>query len=238
VHEKHRLAIVHGVGGALAAIAFTNAVLLFGLFALGWPPATIAFLFWFEVAVMGADTFIKVAASLPGEVAASGISITYVRLPRPGESVRVRSSVPRVDGFVAPPLFIVFYGALLAVYAALLVFSLQESNYPALLGNTLSSGSVHLAMVLIVGEHLWAFWRDYVRGPAWQRADPTFHFRKPFGLAILSWLAFALGFVVLGWLHSPLVVLTVLIVLKASAELFGVLIDAQAGEWRRADEIF
>ncbi len=99
----------------------------------------------------------------------------------------------------------------------------------------MSSDSVRLSMVLIVGEHLWAFWRDYICGPPWQRADPTFHFWKPFGLAALTWLAYALGFGALGWLHSPLVVLTVLIVLKALAELFGVLIGAQTGEWQRAD---
>lgn len=97
------------VGGTLAAIAFTNVVLLVGLFALGWPPGTIAFLFWFEAAVIGAVTFVKVSASSPGEVTGSGKNISYVRF----------------------------------------------------------------AMVLIVGEHLWAFRRDYARGPAWRRADAT-----------------------------------------------------------------
>jgi hypothetical protein len=226
----------HGAGGALSVIAFTNAVLLVGLFALRWPPGTIAFLFWFEAAVIGAVTFIKVTASAPGEFFGSAKRVTYARLPRPGESARVSSSVPRVNGYTAPVLFIAFYGALLAAYAALLLFSLKETDYPALIGSTLSSSSVRLAMVLIVGEHLWAFWRDYVRGPAWQRTDPTFHFWKPFGLAILTWLAFVLGFVVLGWLHSPLAVLAVLIVLKAIAELAGVVVDAQAGEWQRVDE--
>lgn len=225
-----------GMGGALAVITITNAVLLAGLFALDWPPATIAFLFWFEAAAIGAVTLTKVAASLPGDVAGSGKSITYLRLPRPGERTRVSSSVPRVNAIVALPLFILLYGALLAAYAALLLLSLKEPDYPALVRNALSLESVRLAMALIAGEHLWAFWRDYVHGPAWQRADPTFHFWKPFGLAIVTWLAFALGFVVLGWLNSPLVVLTVLIVLKAIAELFGALVDAQAGEWRRADE--
>lgn len=226
----------NGAGGALSVIAFTNAVLLVGLFALHWSPATIAFLFWFEAAVIGAVTLIRVTASLPGAVLGSGKSVTYVRLPRPGGRTRVSSSVPRVSGITAPALFIALYGALLAAYAALLLFSLNEPDYPALIANTLSLGSVRLAMTLIVGEHLWAFWRDYVCGPAWQRADPSFHFWKPFGLAILTWLAFALGFGLLGWLHSPLVVLAVLIVLKAIAELFGALVDAQAGEWRRVEE--
>ena len=224
-----------GTGGALAVIAITNAVLLAGLFALDWPPATIAFLFWFEAAAIGAVTLIKVAASLPGDVPGSGKSITYLRLPRPGERASVSSSVPRINGLVALPLFIVFYGALLAAYAALLLLSLKERTIG--IGQERAvTGRVRLAMALIAGEHLWALWHDYVRGPAWQRADPTFHFWKPFGLAFVTWLAFALGFVVLGWLNSPLVVLTVLIVLKAIAELFGALVDAQAGEWRRADE--
>lgn len=226
----------HGAGGALAVIALTNAILLVGLFALGWPAETIAFLFWFEAAVTGTLTFIKIVASSPGDVPGSGTNITYVRLPRPGERTSASSSVPRINGLVAAPLFVLLYGALLAAYAELLLSSLEESNYSTLVGSALSSASVRLAMALIIGEHLWAFWRDYVRGPAWQRADPTFHFWKPFGLAILTWLGFTLGFLVLGWLHSPLVVLTVLIVLKAIAELFGALIDAQAGVWQRADE--
>lgn len=219
----------------LAAIVLTNAVLLYGLFALDWAPGTVAFLFWFEAAVIGAVTFIKVAASLPGEVPGSGKSVTYLRLPRPGERTRVSSSVPRVHAFAALPLFVMFYGVLLAGYGALLLFSLKEPNYPALARSALSSDSVRFAMALIVGQRLWAFWRDYVRGPAWQHKDPTFHFWKPFGLAFVTWLAFFFGFLVLGWLNSPLAVLTVLIVLKAIAELSGALVDAQAGEWRRAD---
>ncbi len=220
----------------LALIAFTNAVLLFGLFALDWAPGTIAFLFWFEAAAIGAFTFVKVAASLPGDVPGSGKSVTYKRPPRPGGRTSVSSSVPRVNACAALPLFIVFYGVLLAGYGALLLFSLKEPNYPALVRGALSSDSVRFAMALLVGQQLWAFWRDYVDGPAWLRSDPTFHFWKPFGLAVVAWLAFFFGFLVLGWLNSPLAVLTVLILLKATAELFNALIDAQAGAWRRVDE--
>lgn len=186
--------------------------------------------------MIGALTVVKVAASLPGDVPGSGKSVTYKRLPRPGGSTRVSSSVPRVHPLAAVPLFILFYGMLLAGYGALLLFSLQERDFAALIGGALDSKGVRLAMALIVGEHLWAFWRDYVRGPAWQRADPTFHFWQPFGLAFIAWLAFFFGFLLLAWLHSPLAVLTILIVLKAIAELFNALVDSQAGEWRRADE--
>jgi hypothetical protein len=220
----------------LAPVAFANGVLLVGLYVLDWAPGTIAFLFWFEASVIGAVTFIKVAASLPGDVAGSKKSVTYVRLPRPGERTRVSSSVPRVNAWLALPLFIVFYGVLLAGYGALLLFSLHEPDYAGLLRNAIASQGVHLAMALIVGDHLWRFWRDYVRGPAWLRKDPTFHFWDPFGLAIVAWLAFFFGFLTLAWLQSPLVVLTLLILLKAMAELFNALVDAQAGEWHRVDE--
>ena len=67
-----------GAGGALAIVALTSAVLLYGLFALDWAPGTIAFLFWFEAALVGAFTFIKVAASLPGEVPGSKKSVTLM----------------------------------------------------------------------------------------------------------------------------------------------------------------
>jgi Family of unknown function (DUF6498) len=219
----------------LALIALANAVLLVGLYALDWAPGTIAFLFWFEAAAIGAVTFVKVAASLPGDVPGSGRSVTYRRPPRPGGRTSVSSSVPRVSAVAALPLFIVFYGVLLAGYGALLLAALKEKNYVALARQAIASGGVLLAMALLVGEHMWAFWRDYLRGPAWQRADPTFHFWKPFGLAIVTWLAFFFGLLVLGWLNSPLVVLTILIVLKAIAELFNALVDAQAGEWQRVD---
>ena len=210
----------------LSPIAFANGVLLVGLYALDWAPGTIAFLFWFEAAVIGAFTFIKVAASLPGDVPGVKKSVIYVRLPLPGERTRVSTSVPRVNAFAVLPLFVVFYGVLLAGYGALLLFSLKDPDYPALVRSALSSDGVRLAMALFAGQHLWAFWRGYVRGPAWQRSDPTFHFWKPFGLAIIAWLAFFFGFLVLGWLNSPLVILTVLIVLKAIAELFNALFDA------------
>lgn len=220
----------------LAAIAFSNAILLVGLFALGWAPGTIAFLFWFEAAVIGVATFVKVAASLPGDVPGAGKSVTYVRSPQPGQRARVSSSVPRVNAIAALPLFLVFYGVLLLGYGALLLFSLKNPNYLALIQGALSADGVWLAMAVIAGQRLWEFWRDYVRGPAWQRKDPTFHFWKPFGLAFVTWLAFFFGFLLLGWLDSPLTVLAVLIVLKAIAELFNGLVDAQAGEWRRVDE--
>lgn len=217
------------------AIATTHIILLYGLFALDWAPGTIAFLFWFEAAVIGALTFVKVVASLPGDVPAVGKSVVYKRPPRPGGRTSVSSSVPRIQPLGAIPLFLLFYGVVLLGYGALLLAALKEKNYVALAQRAISSSGALLAMALIVGQYLWAFWRDYVRGPAWQRSDPTFHFWKPFGLAIVAWLAFFFGFLVLGWLNSPLVVLTVLILLKAIAELFNALVDAQAGEWYRAD---
>ena len=39
----------------------------------------------------------------------------------------------------------------------------------------------------------------------------------------------------LAWLNSPLAVLTILIVLKAIAELFNAMVDAQVGEWQRVE---
>ena len=153
----------------------------------------------------------------------------------PGGSTSASSSVPRVNPLQALPLFVLFYGLLLLAYAALLLFSLKEPDYPGLARAAVSSDGVRLALVLIVGQHLWAFWRDYLHGAAWQRKDPTFHFWKPFGLAIVAWAAFFFGFLMLAWLNSPLAVLTILIVLKAIAELFNTLIDAQAGEWQRTD---
>ncbi|MBC7804339.1 MAG: hypothetical protein H7Y16_10725 [Candidatus Parcubacteria bacterium] len=211
----------------------TNAVLLYGLFVLVWSPGTIAFLFWFEAVAIGVAAFARVAASLPGDVPGSGRSVTYQRLPRPGGSSRVSSSVPRVNALLALPLFVLLYGLLLLAYGGLLLAALKEPNYPAVAGTAISSEGVRFAMVLIAGEQLWAFWRGYLRGPAWQRKDPTFHFWQPFGLAIVTWLAFFFGFLMLGWLNSPLVVLAVLIVLKAVAGLCGALIDAQAAQWQR-----
>lgn len=225
-----------GAGGTLAIVALANAVPLYGLFALGWAPGTIAFLFWFEAAVIGAFTFVKVAASLPGDVPGVGKSVTYRRPPRPGGRASVSSSVPRIQPLAAIPLFILFYGLVLLGYGALLLAALKERNYVVLATRAISSSGALLAMALIVGQYLWTFWRDYVRGPAWQRGDPTFHFWKPFGLAIVVWLAFFFGFLLLGWLNSPLVVLTALILLKAFAELFNAVVDSQAGDWYRADE--
>jgi hypothetical protein len=219
----------------LLPVLLANAVLLVGLFAFGWSPGTMAFLFWFEAAVIGASTLVKVAASLPGDVPGVGRSVTYRRPPRPGTRASVSSSVPRIPPLGAIPLFLLFYGVVLAGYGALLVFSLKERNVATLIKAAFALDGVRLAMAVIAGEHLWGFWRAYVRGPAWQRRDPTFHFWKPFGLAFATWLGFFFGFVVLGWLESPLVVLTVLILIKALAEIFNASTDAQTGAWQRAD---
>ena len=221
---------------SLALIGLANGILLYGLYALDWEAGTVAFLFWYEAAVIGAVTFVKVAASLPGDVPGSSKSVTYVRPPQPGKRTRVSSSVPRIHALTALPFFLLFYGLVLGAYGALLLFALREPDYPALIERTVASGAVRLAMLVIAGQHLSAFWRDYVRGPAWQRADPTFHFWKPFGLAFVAYGAFFLGFLVLGWLQSPLVVLTVIVLLRTAADLFNTLVDAQAGEWRRAGD--
>jgi Family of unknown function (DUF6498) len=218
---------------SVAPVLFANAVLLFGLFALGWAPRTVAFLFWFEAAVAGAVTLLKVAASLPGNLPASGQSVTYRRQPRPGSRASVSTTVPRIAPLRAIPLFILSYGTVLAGYGALLLQALGEEDFVSPVNAALAADGARFAMAVIAGEHLWAFWRGFVRGPAWQRSDPTFHFWRPFGLAIVAWLAFLLGFLMLGWLDRPLAVLTILILLKAAAELFSTFVDAQAGEWER-----
>ena len=217
-----------------ALVALASGVLLYGLYALDWAPGTVAFLYWYEAALIGAVTLVKVAASLPGDVPGSGKSVTYKRLPRPGSTASVSSSVPRIHPLTAIPFFVLFYGLVLGAYGALLLLSLREPNYPALIRGALASDGTRLAMAVLAGQQLWAFWRGYVRGPAWQRADPTFHFWKPFGLAVVAYAAFFFGFLVLGWLQSPLVMLTVIVLLKTGADLFNALVDAQAGEWQRA----
>lgn len=217
----------------LALIGLANGILLYGLYALDWAPGTVAFLFWYEAAVIGAVTFVKVAASLPGDDTGTGRSVSYARPPLPGKRTRVSTSVPRIHPLMALPMFVLFYGLVLGAYGALLLLALREPNYPALIRGAFESSGTRLAMAAITGQHLWAFWQGYVRGPAWQRADPTFHFWRPFGLAVLAYGAFFFGFFVLGWLQSPLVMLTVIVLLKTAADLFNALVDAQAGEWQR-----
>jgi hypothetical protein len=141
-----------------------------------------------------------------------------------------------VAPLLAVPLFVLLYGLLLIGYGVLLLYALGDFDYPRLAAEAWASSGARLAILFILGEQLLAFWREFVRGPAWQRADPTFHFWRPFGLAALLWLAFVLGFVLLGWLKSALVVLGILILLKAAAQCLGALIDAQAGEWRPAGD--
>jgi hypothetical protein len=221
---------------SLALVALANGILLYGLFALGWAPATIALLFWYEAAVIGASTFAKVVASLPGEAPGTKPSVAYQRLPRPGGRTRVRSSVPRMEGYGAPFKFLIGYGLVLLAYGALLMLALNGPHLGALVRDAAASKGVLLAAALIAAEHLWAFRRDYLRGPDWQRRDPTFHFWKPFGLAFRAYFAFFLGFLLLGWLQSPLTILSALIVLKAFAELLDALVDAQAQAWQRVDE--
>ncbi len=222
------------VGPTLAIIACANGALLAGLLWFGWAPGTAALLFWFESACIGAGTLARIAASLPGYVPHADGRARYVRLPLPGGSSSARSSVPQVGRIAAIPLFIALYGTLLAVFAAMLVFSLKVRDIGALVQEALASGSVRLALLLIVAEHAWAFWREYVHGPVWARSDPTFHFWRPFGFAFVLWLAFFFGFLLFGWWGSPLPLLVALVVLKATAQTFGAVMDSQAGEWQPA----
>jgi hypothetical protein len=141
-----------------------------------------------------------------------------------------------MEGILAPAKFLLLYGLVLLGYGALLTIALDGPHLQTLADRALASTGVKLAMTFIAGEHLWAFWRDYLRGPAWQRKDPTFHFWKPFGLAFRAYAAFFFGFLLLGWLKSPLPILTALILLKAAAEMFSALIDAQAQGWQRVEE--
>jgi len=219
----------------IATLLLSNGVLLAGLLWLGWSPSTVGFLFWFEAAVTGLATLLKVAASLPGTVPGTGKRLTYRRASRPGGRATVTSVVPRVGALAALPLFVVLYGMVLAAYGALLLASTHDAHPLSLVRSAVGDEGVRLAMLVIAARHLWDFWRDYVRGPTWQRTDPTFHFWRPFGLAFVTWLAFFLGFFLLGWIGSPVVVVAVIVVLKAVAEAFGALVDLQAGAWQRND---
>lgn len=218
---------------SVVAVLVANAVLLVGLYAFGWSPGTVAFLFWFEAAVVGVVTLAKVAASLPGDVPGTGTHVVYERPPRPGWRASARSSVPRVRPVAAIPLFLVLYGLVLGGYGTLLLGSLGERNLGRFLHRVTAEQGVWLGMAFIVLERLWAFWTGYVRGPAWQRRDPTFHFWRPFGLVFVAWFGFFVGFFLLGWVESKLVVLTVLVLAKAVGESFNALLEAQSGEWQR-----
>ena len=220
----------------LAAVLASNVMLLAGLLWLDWSPGTVALFFWIEAAAAGLQALARVAASLPGAPIAGPQRMSYVRAPKAGERTRVSSAVPRVSPVIAAPLFVILYGLLLLGYGALLLYAIGTFDYPRLAAEAWASPGARFAIALIAGQQLLAFWREFVRGPAWQRADPTFHFWRPFGLAALLWLAFLFGFVLLGWLKSPLVVLSILIVFKTAAQCFASLVDAQAGEWQRAGE--
>ena len=219
-----------------APVLASNAMLLIGLLWLGWSPGTVAVFFWLEAAAAGLQALVRVTASLPGASLAGPERMSYARLPKPGGRTRVSSSVPRVSPLLAVPLFVLLYGLLLLAYAASLLYALGDFNYPRLAADAWASSGARLAAALIAVEQGMLFWREFLRAPAWQRSDPTFHFWRPFGLAALLWLAFIVGFVLLGWLRTPLVLLTILILLKAAAQCFAALVDAQAGEWRPAGD--
>ena len=156
------------------SILLANGILLVGLHAFDWSPATVALLFWCEAAAVGAFTLLKVGLSLPGEATgAAGPSVRYQRLPQPGKRTRVSSSVPRVNPWLALPLFVVFYGGLLAGYGGLLLLSLKNPDFRGVLREALAAPGVLLALAFIVGQQLSRWWSGYVWGPAWQRVEPT-----------------------------------------------------------------
>ena len=216
----------------LAPVLAANGMLLAGLLWLDWSPGTVAVFFWLEAGAAGLQALARVGASLPGAPLSGPERMSYARLPRAGERTRVSSAVPRVSPVLAVPLFVLFYGLLLLGYGALLLFALGDFDYPRLAAEAWASPGARFAIALIAGEQALLFWREYVRGPAWQRADPTFHFWRPFGLAALLWVGFVFGFLLLGWIRSPFVVLGLLIFFKTLAQCFGALVDAQAGEWQ------
>lgn len=221
------------IGFPLLLCLCANGALLIGLALFDWPAATVAFMFWAESAIIGLFTLLKVAASVPGHIAHAPGHVTYRRPPRPGSHTSSSTSVPRVNRFLAVPLFVILYGAVLAAFGALLTVPLKIDDPLRVAGEALAGTGTRLFLLFVVLEQGWSSWREFFLGPAWIRNDPTFHFWRPFGLVFVVWIAAFVALFLFGWLDSVLPVLVAVIVLKTIAEVFTVLMDSQAGQWTR-----
>jgi hypothetical protein len=191
------------------------------------------FAYWLEGAVIGLFTLLKIACALPGYDPVPGKSVTY---ERKGKGVSASFTVTPVSRGSIIPKFIGIYGILMLFYGlALFVFLAREMTFDGAIARLRAVSSGLLTMVLVMlAWHAWAFYSDFIRGPAWARSDSMFHYARPFGRFILLHLIVVIGGVATSALSLPWFYLAVFILLKTGGDVLSALL-ASAGPWRRAN---
>ncbi len=217
----------------LLAVALVNLIPIAGVLWLGWDAFTVVFAYWMEGAVIGLFTLLKIIWALPVYDPTPGKSVTY---ERKNKDVSASFTLTQASKATIIPKFIGIYGGLMLFYAIFLVLFLGgdrtidaaaarlKGAFPALL-------TMLAAMIL---WHTCGFYSDFIRGPAWARSDPMFHFARPFGRFILLHLLIVFGSIITFAFSLPWSYLGLFILLKSLGDMMSAII-ASAGPWRRVD---
>ena len=216
---------------SLVMVVLANLVPVVGVFRLGWDAFLVVFAYWLEGAVVGLFTLIKIVWALPGYDPTPGTSVSY---KRKGKDVSAHFTAEQMGKRAVVLAFICVYGGLMLVYGVLLLLFLGAEPTVEKVTARLSGVSTGLltVLVLMLLQHAWTFYTDFVRGPEWAKSDPVFHFWRPFGRFVLLHLLIVIGGVVTFGLSLPRFYLVLFIFLKSCGELLSA-VFASAGPWRR-----
>jgi hypothetical protein len=220
-----------GLVGSLIMVILANAVPVAGVFWFGWDAFLVVFAYWLEGVVVGCFTLLKIVWTLPGYDPTPGQSVQYARK---NKDVSENFTVTQLSKWAVVPAFTGVYGGLMLVYGLLMLMFLDGRLTVAAVTARLSGDASGLLTVLVImlAQHAWIFYTDFVCGPEWAKSDPVFHFWGPFGRFILLQLLVVIGGVVTRGFSLPRFYLVLFIFLKSCGELLSALFRS-AGPWRR-----
>jgi len=192
------------------------AVLLFD-----WGAFDVVFLYWLENAVIGLFNILKMAFAQPdgkiGDEPTRSGQVVWRKRPSTEESTWTVGSWK----LLCIPFFIVHYSLFMFVHFMFIFAVLSGMKDPDPIGFVASSMSLGLivALVLLIVEHGYLFYRDYWKGGGYKRTHPVLQMFIPYPRIVVMSLAILFGGFLFVVYSLPRFAAVVLVGLKVALEL-------------------
>jgi hypothetical protein len=184
-------------------ILLVNLIPAFGVLVLQWDAFTVVFLYWVENLIVGLVTVLKILSATGG----------------------VPKAMATSGKFFLIPFFCVHYGLFMLVHGVFIFALLGGGMRPGVNPFAVFAGvpamglGFALATVGFVGEHLYAFYRDYLRSGGYKKTSPVTAMFSPYGRIVVLHLSILGGAFLLVLLGLPPLMVVLLVIFKTGYEV-------------------
>jgi hypothetical protein len=221
---------------ASRAVLLANLFPLAGTLLFGWDPFDVVLLYWMENGVIGLFNVLRMALAQPDpktfaeSMGAGGKALFEIRLKRRRKDVLPREEEPGpaallVEKCLVIPQFVLHYGGFVGLHLFFLFLIFQV--YADVAGDvgpldrlqSAMSLSMMVALILLIIEHGYRFYKEYWESGEYKRTIPADQMFAPYARIVVMHLAIFCGFFL--WLAFSLPQSTafVLVALKVTLEL-------------------